>query len=88
MSWTREQNKENLMALKNLIESLLGRANLMNLCMKREYRINRGHKTIYFVLLGEIIGLTIVYMIPSTFYLMICLFLIIGITSLIVAIQA
>ena len=82
----REQNKESLMALKNLIESLFGRANLMNLYMKREYRINRGYKAIYFVISGEIIGLTIVYLIPSTFYYIISLFFIIGYISLMTSI--
>lgn len=67
MSWTREQNKESLMVLKILIESLFGRANLMNLYMKREYRINLGKKIIYFVISWEIIGLTIVYLIPPSF---------------------
>ena len=54
--------------------------------MKSEYRINNGNKVIYYLLSAEIIGLTMVYLIPSTFYFLISLNFTIGILSLITAI--
>ena len=54
--------------------------------MKSVYRINNGKKVIYYLLSAEIIGLTMVYLIPSTFYFLISFNFIIGILSLITAI--